>query len=114
VDGFSDQLKLGLPLLGLRLQLCEAGLGVLQLTLEHPDHMVQGVEPWCSTQLASGCGNPIGLATAHIVAPPQVLPGPGEGLLVGMGPSVGTSPEPSRGSNFFLARGSQEDLSATS
>ena len=41
VDGFSDQLKLGLPLLGLRLQLRDAGLGVLQLTLEPPDHMVQ-------------------------------------------------------------------------
>jgi hypothetical protein len=114
VDGFSDLLKLGLPLLGLRLQLCDAVLGVLQLTLEPPDHVVQGVEPWCSALLAGGCENLIGLATAHVVAPPQVLHGLGEALLVGLGPSVGASPEPSRGSNFFLARGHQEDLSATS
>ena len=42
----SDLLKLSLPLLGLRLQLRDTVLGVLQLALEPPDHVVQGVEPW--------------------------------------------------------------------
>ena len=38
-------LKLSLPLLGLRLQLRDAAIGVLQLALEPLDHVVQGVEP---------------------------------------------------------------------
>ena len=66
----SDLLKLSLPLLGLRLQLRDAVLGVLQLALEPPDHVVQGVEPWCSAPRTGGGGNPVGLGTAHIVAPP--------------------------------------------
>jgi hypothetical protein len=101
----SDLLKLSVPLLGLRLQLSDAVHGVLQLALEPTDHVVQGVEPWCSAPLTGGCWNPIGLATAHVAAPPQVLHGPGEALLVGLGPPIGASPEPSRGSHFLMARG---------
>ena len=52
-------LKLSLPLLGLRLQLRDAVLGVLQLALEPPDHVVQGVEPWCPTLRTGGGGNPV-------------------------------------------------------
>ena len=112
VDDFNAQLSL--PLLGLGLQLRDAGLSVHQLALEPPDQVVQGVEPWGSTVLASGPGDPITPTTTHIVAPPQVFPAPGKVLLVGLGPSVGTSPESSRGSNFLLARGSQENLPACS
>ena len=107
-------LKLSFPLLGLRLQLRDAAIGVLQLALEPLDHVVQGVEPpRCSAPLTGGALHPVGLATARPVAPPQVLPGPGEVLLVGLGLPVGTSPEPSRGSNFLRTRGRQEDLPAT-
>ena len=76
VDGINAQLSL--PLLGLGLQLRDAGLSVHQLAFEPPDHMVQGVEPWGSTELASGPGNPITPTTTHIVAPPQVFPAPGK------------------------------------
>jgi hypothetical protein len=112
VDDFNAQLSL--PLLGLGLQLSDAGLGVHQLAFEPPDHVVQRVEPWGSRQLASGCGNPITLSTTHLVAPPQVFPAPGKVVQVGLGPSVGTSPEPSRGCYFLLATGSQENLPACS
>ena len=95
--------QLSLPLLGLGLQLRDAGLSVNQLALEPPDQVVQGVEPWGSTLLASGPGDPITPTTNHIVAQTQVFPAPWKVLLVGLGPSVGTSPESSSGSNFLLA-----------
>jgi hypothetical protein len=65
-------------------------LGVLQLTLEPPDHVVQGVELGGSAVLTGGPGSPITLPTTDIVAPPQVFPTPWRVLLIGLGPHRGT------------------------
>ena len=73
-----------IPLLGQ--QLCDELLGVLELALQPPDHVVQGVVPGGSTEHAGRPRSKVSLPTINTVAPPQVFPPPGRLPLIGLKP----------------------------